>query len=254
MLDFIGRRIAVENLSNIHLFKASREDLNLPERDIDTILMSDMLHYVPDRVPLLRKLRAFLRSDGRMIVLDFTPKSMEERPWGPSPEQQFSRDTIEAEMREAGMKLSTTYDFLPEQHLTQYVRDLPDLRPRGRVWLAQSPLAAAGRCGNTLPANEFTLLPRDRAARRVVVGVPDRAQRRPDVNTPASPSVTSVHFDPLSGRDGVLLISTARGWKPSLRLPSRLGQSPSAVTGKRMCMYPDPPGEPLLGIVRSPLT
>jgi ubiquinone/menaquinone biosynthesis C-methylase UbiE len=123
MLDFIERRIAVERLDNIRLFQTSREELNLPDGNLDTILMSDMLHYVPDRVPLLRKLKPFLRPGGRMAVLEFTPKPMAERPWGPAPDQQVSRETIESEMRQAGMRFSAAYDFLPEQHFTIHVRD-----------------------------------------------------------------------------------------------------------------------------------
>lgn len=118
MLDFIERRIAIERLPNVRLYKTLREDLRLPEGDLDTILMSDMLHYVQDRVPLLRGLKEYLRPGGRMAVLDFTPKSMEERPWGPSPDQQVSQTVLEEEMRLAGMKLRESYDFLPEQHFT----------------------------------------------------------------------------------------------------------------------------------------
>jgi ubiquinone/menaquinone biosynthesis C-methylase UbiE len=104
------------------LHQTSRDDLSLPEKDLDTILMSDVLHYIPARVPVLLKLKEYLRPGGRMIVLDFTPKSMEERPWGPSPDQQVSQETLEREMREAGMSSCASYDFLPEQHFTVHVR------------------------------------------------------------------------------------------------------------------------------------
>jgi ubiquinone/menaquinone biosynthesis C-methylase UbiE len=123
MLDFIGRRIAIEGLANVRLVRTPREDPRPPEGNLDTILLSDVLHYIPDRVPLLRSLNERLRPGGRMVVLDFTPRSMEERPWGPAPDQQVSREDIEREMREAGLRLHAAYDFLPEQHFTVHVRD-----------------------------------------------------------------------------------------------------------------------------------
>ncbi|HPA50894.1 MAG TPA: hypothetical protein PLP50_04755 [Thermoanaerobaculia bacterium] len=38
-----------------------------------------------DRAAWLRKVRAGLAPGGRVVVVDFVPKSVEERPWGPPP-------------------------------------------------------------------------------------------------------------------------------------------------------------------------
>jgi len=46
--------------------------------------MVDTLHYVkaPDRPAYAKKLRAGLAPGGRVAVIDFLPKTPEERPWG----------------------------------------------------------------------------------------------------------------------------------------------------------------------------
>jgi hypothetical protein len=88
---------------------------------VDTILMVDAIHYVKDRTTYATKLRAGLAPGGRLIIIDYRPKPMSERPWGPPPEQQFPRETLDAEMAAAGFKIVAAYDFLPEQFFVVYV-------------------------------------------------------------------------------------------------------------------------------------
>ena len=96
MLAYVGERTRVEGLTNVRFQKATREDPGLAPGAFDTILVIDTLHYVVDRTAYARKLRVGLAPHGRIVVIDYIPKSMEERPWGPSVEQQFSRETIDA--------------------------------------------------------------------------------------------------------------------------------------------------------------
>jgi hypothetical protein len=53
-------------------------------------------------------------------VIDYRPKSWEERPWGPPPEQQVSRETIDAAMAAAGLVPTRVHEFLPEQYFVEY--------------------------------------------------------------------------------------------------------------------------------------
>jgi hypothetical protein len=45
---------------------------------------------------------------------------MSERPWGPTPEQQISRQRMNADMAAAGFKVESAHDFLPEQYFVVY--------------------------------------------------------------------------------------------------------------------------------------
>jgi ubiquinone/menaquinone biosynthesis C-methylase UbiE len=123
MLDYLGQRVKKEGLANVRLQKVAKDDPQLPPAGIDTILLIDTLHYVQNRGEYAKKLRAGLAPGGRLVVIDYIPKSMEDRPWGPPPEQQISRQTVDADMAAGGLKVVKSYDFLPEQYFVVYAAE-----------------------------------------------------------------------------------------------------------------------------------
>jgi len=120
VLEYLDARAKKEGLANIRTQRVPAEDPQLPPAGVDTVLMVDTLHYVKDRVAWLRKVKAGLAPGGRVVVIDFIPKSPEERPWGPPPEQKMSRDEVDAAMAEAGLVPAMVHDFLTEQFLVEY--------------------------------------------------------------------------------------------------------------------------------------
>jgi ubiquinone/menaquinone biosynthesis C-methylase UbiE len=123
MLDYLDTRVKKEKLQNVRLLKVPKDDPQLPSAGVDTILLIDTLHYVQKRSEYAKKLRAGLAPGGRLVVIDYIPKSMEERPWGPLPEQQISRETVDAEMAAGGLKVVKSYAFLPEQYFVVYTAE-----------------------------------------------------------------------------------------------------------------------------------
>ncbi|HUV36882.1 MAG TPA: class I SAM-dependent methyltransferase [Patescibacteria group bacterium] len=123
MLDYLERRIKAENLENIELRKVERDDPQLPAGGVDLILMVDTIHYTLERearTAYARKLREGLAPGGRVVVIDYIPKSLEERPWGPPPEQHLPKETLNEDMSRGGLKVIREYDFLPEQYFVVY--------------------------------------------------------------------------------------------------------------------------------------
>lgn len=120
MLAYLGDRIRWENMPNVKLHKSIPTDPQLPAGGFDTILMVDTLHYVKDKAAYAAKLRAALAPGGRVVIIDYTPKTMEERPWGPPPEQQFSRQELDAAMAAAGLAPVRVHEFLTEQYFVEY--------------------------------------------------------------------------------------------------------------------------------------
>jgi hypothetical protein len=55
-----------------------------------------------------------------VVVIDFIPKPLAERPWGPPLEQQISRESVDRDMASAGLKPLKEHDFLPEQYFVEY--------------------------------------------------------------------------------------------------------------------------------------
>jgi SAM-dependent methyltransferase len=98
VLAVLGERARGDGLTNIQLQVVRPDDPQLPPAGVDTILMVDTLHYIKDRAAYARTLRAGLAPGGRVVIIDFRPKPLEERPWGPPPEQKMSREDVDAAM------------------------------------------------------------------------------------------------------------------------------------------------------------
>ncbi len=122
LLDHLAARAAREGLTNIRTVKVEADDPRLEPGGVDTVLMVDTLHYVkaPDRPAYARKLRAGLAPGGRVVVIDYTPKPWDERPWGPPPEQRMAREEVDEAMAAAGLVPVAVHDFLPEQFFVEY--------------------------------------------------------------------------------------------------------------------------------------
>ena len=120
MLDFLEKQVTAAQLDNVELKKVERDDPLLPRGGVNTILMVDTIHYVKDRAAYGKKLLEGLAPGGRLIIIDFVPKPMNERPWGPPPEQQFPKEQLHKELAEAGFKVVEEHDFLPEQFIAIY--------------------------------------------------------------------------------------------------------------------------------------
>ena len=120
MLEYLGLRVKARRAANITLRKVTSDDPQLAPGSVDTILMIDTIHYVKDRTAYAKKLLPALAPGGRVVIIDYIPKPMSERPWGPPPEQQFPKEQLDREMTGAGFKVLAAHDFLPEQFFVVY--------------------------------------------------------------------------------------------------------------------------------------
>ena len=120
MLDHLERRLLIEGIENVELVKVDRDDPLIPDGQADLILMVDVYHYIDDRVAYGKVLRKDMAPGGRLIVIDYIPKSLEERPWGPPPSQHMSEEELTADLEEAGFRKVKEHDFLPEQYFVVY--------------------------------------------------------------------------------------------------------------------------------------
>ncbi len=120
MLEYLELRVKAQKAANVTLRKVTSDDPQLPPGSVDTVLLIDTIHYVKDRTAYAKKLLPGLAPGGRVVIIDYIPKPMSERPWGPPPEQQFPREQMDREMAAAGFKVLAAYDFLPEQFFVVY--------------------------------------------------------------------------------------------------------------------------------------
>jgi len=65
-------------------------------------------------------MRAGLADGGRVVIIDYTPKPRTERSWGPPPDDQCSRESVDADMAAAGLVPVKVINLLPEQYFVIY--------------------------------------------------------------------------------------------------------------------------------------
>ncbi len=124
MLDYIAARLPGEKLGNVQLRLVAANDPQLPPGGVDTILMVDVYHYIHFEkrgAEYAARLRPGLAPGGRVVVIDYIPRPMEQRPWGPPPEQQMSREKLDEYMAAGGLRPLRVHRFLPEQYFVEYI-------------------------------------------------------------------------------------------------------------------------------------
>ncbi len=115
MVAYLKGRAAKEGLKNLTAVQAGEGGPNLPV-PVDTILIVDTYHHIPDRVAYFTRLKASLKSGGSLAIVDFR----KDAPSGPPPEFRFTPEQITAELTKAGYALARQHDFLPRQIFLVY--------------------------------------------------------------------------------------------------------------------------------------
>ena len=111
MLRYLHERAHREHLDMLQPVQASADSPNLPE-PVDVALMVDTYHHIDDRVGYFSRLKARLRSGGRLAIVDFKPDA----PDGPPAEHRIPPAKVIAELEQAGYRLVAMHDFLPRQY------------------------------------------------------------------------------------------------------------------------------------------
>jgi ubiquinone/menaquinone biosynthesis C-methylase UbiE len=120
-LEFINNSAEKKGLNNIVTLLITEDKLDLPEKNLDFIFMRNVTHHIPNRVKYFKNLEMFLKSNGRIIIIEykkgkpFTFRGM----FG----HYLPKETIMQEMEEAGYTVEKEFDFLPEQHFTIYSKE-----------------------------------------------------------------------------------------------------------------------------------
>ena len=99
---YIDQRAKKESLSNVKTILGTPDDPSLPPASVDALLMLKVYHEIANPIPVLKRLRASLRSGARIGIIDRN---------GNGTDHGLQRDIVLKEMAEAGYKLAGTYDF-----------------------------------------------------------------------------------------------------------------------------------------------
>lgn len=111
MLEHVRKRAAAAALDNVTTVLADGGRPTLP-KPVQTILVVDTYHHIPNRSDYFRELATSLAAGGKVAIVDFR----KDAPEGPPEEFRFEADQIIGEMKQAGYRLDVRHDFLPRQH------------------------------------------------------------------------------------------------------------------------------------------
>ncbi|QLH53128.1 MAG: hypothetical protein CH6_0793 [Candidatus Kapaibacterium sp.] len=92
MLEELKKRVQAIGLTNIETYKSSEYEIPLDSDVADFLLLSNVLHEPNDRERFLREATRILKNGGKLILIDWLKKEMEE---GPPFEERLSAEEIE---------------------------------------------------------------------------------------------------------------------------------------------------------------
>jgi len=115
MVAHLTERAKQEGLSNVTAVLGGSDRTHLPEA-VDVVLVVDTFHHIPSRVAYFTALKARMKREARLAIIDFRKGA----PSGPPEEFRFTPDQITAELAKAGFSLQASHDFLPQQHFLVY--------------------------------------------------------------------------------------------------------------------------------------
>lgn len=100
---YISERAQKEHLQNVKAILSHPDDPLLPADSIDSVLLLKTYHEVAHPITLLRNLRAALRPDAKVGIIDRN---------GNGEDHGVNKDVVIREAKEAGYGLAAQYDFV----------------------------------------------------------------------------------------------------------------------------------------------
>lgn len=101
-IEYIGKRVAKEDLTNVRTVLGGTDDPRLPGGSVDAVLMLKVYHEIAHPVPFAKALKPALRAGAKVGIIDRH---------GNGADHGVNHDVVVKEMGEAGYKLVGTYDF-----------------------------------------------------------------------------------------------------------------------------------------------
>ena len=119
MLDLLNKRLAKSKITNVTTVLGTQDDPRLPPDALDLVIMVDVYHELSQPQVMLGKIRASLKSGGRLVLLEYR----KEDPDVPiRPEHKMSVADAKLEVEAEGFKLTKTNEDLPRQHILIFTK------------------------------------------------------------------------------------------------------------------------------------
>ena len=115
-IHYMDRRKQTEKAAaNIETRLTAPDAPGLRAAEADVVLIVNTYHHIDGRTKYLQTLKAGLRKDGTLVIVDF---KKENTPHGPPLELRLTEAEVESELKAAGFRiLSSERSMLPEQYI-----------------------------------------------------------------------------------------------------------------------------------------
>ena len=119
MISLLHARVAKEKLTQVEVVQAAETDPRLPAGQLDLILMVDVYHELARPQEMLRQLRAALKPDGRLVLIEFRKEDA-----GVPIREDHKMSVREArlELEAEQYRFDRVIDVLPWQHILVFRR------------------------------------------------------------------------------------------------------------------------------------
>jgi SAM-dependent methyltransferase len=119
MLERLRQNAAKAGLDNIETILGAAGDPKLPPNRMDLVIMVDVYHELSQPQKMLRAIRASLKPDGRLVLLEYR----KEDPAIPIRfEHKMSVTEARTEVEAEGFKLGSVIETLPRQHILVFTK------------------------------------------------------------------------------------------------------------------------------------
>lgn len=114
MLRQLSANMAARRITNVEPVLGTVDDPKLPPNSLDLVLMVDVYHEFSEPQAMLRHIRAALRKDARVVLLEYRA----EDPAVPiRPEHKMTVAQVKSELEPEGFRLDRVSEVLPRQHI-----------------------------------------------------------------------------------------------------------------------------------------
>ena len=121
MNNLVAERAKKEGAVNVEVILAKPDDPGLPLNGVDLIFSSNTYHHIDNRVRYLANLRKYLRTNGRIAIIEFDRRGWLQGLWKHYTPSEF----IKREMEQAGYSLQEEFNFLDRQSFLIFAPNRP---------------------------------------------------------------------------------------------------------------------------------
>lgn len=122
MLERLRANAAAQGITNIRTVLGTDSDPKLPNEKLDLVVLIDVYHEFSHPQQMLDRIRASLKTDGRLVLLEFR----KEDPSVPiRPEHKMSVAEVKAEVLPEGYQFEKVIETLPWQHIIYFRKSSP---------------------------------------------------------------------------------------------------------------------------------